>query len=173
MTPLNSKKMKHKIEDIEKSDLSEHKTKSQEIEKHVGKKIKLFRQLKGLSQSEIASQLGITFQQFQKYESGKNRIPVSRLIKLAEIFNVNMTVFFENTVNVMFEDIMGKNPNQLQEDVVPVQVHSQHSQKTQQYSESLNTDLENLVANFKLIEDESVRKHVAMLVASLAENKKS
>jgi transcriptional regulator with XRE-family HTH domain len=167
MTLLNTKKMKNKIDDIEKPSYSASKTKSHEIEKHVGKKIKLFRQLKGLSQSEIAVHLGITFQQFQKYESGKNRIPVSRLIKLAEIFNVNMTVFFDNTVNVIFEDIMNKNTTQLNEEVVPVQVHTAKT-NNENNLDDLSDELQTIIANFKSIQDPGVRKHIAMLVESLA-----
>ena len=169
MALLNNEKMKKNEAGFNTTNL---KSKSQEIEKHVGKKIKLFRQLRGLSQSEIAVHLGITFQQFQKYESGKNRIPISRLMKLAEIFNVNMTVFFENSVNVMFEDIMGKTANHLNEDVVPIEVTSVRQNNFQtQNNFTQDEDVMNLVKNFNSIKDAGVKKHILMLVKSLSEEK--
>nr|WP_247885122.1 helix-turn-helix transcriptional regulator [Azospirillum brasilense] len=51
--------------------------------------------LAGLSQSDVASALGLTFQQLQKYERGFNRVSASRLFKLAQFFRVPVSVFFE------------------------------------------------------------------------------
>ena len=175
MTSFNQKMENIKNEGVEATS-NNLKSKSHEIEKHVGKKIKLFRQLRGLSQSEIAAHLGITFQQFQKYESGKNRIPISRLMKLAEIFNVNMTVFFENSVNVMFKDIMQKKSNHLSEEVLPIEVSSNKLSSLQSdeiHSFSNNEEVMNLVSNFQSIKDVGVRKHISMLVKSLSEEKNS
>ena len=169
MALLNNENMKKNETEFNATNL---KNKSQEIEKHVGKKIKLFRQLRGLSQSEIAVHLGITFQQFQKYESGKNRIPISRLMKLAEIFNINMTVFFENSVNVMFEDIMNKTSNHLNEDILPIEVTSAKVNNFQtQNNLTHDEDTVNLIKNFNLIKDAGVKKHILMLVKSLSEEK--
>ncbi len=147
------------------------KVKNHDIEKHVGKKIKLFRQLKGFSQSDVAVHLGITFQQFQKYESGKNRIPISRLMKLAEIFGVNMSVFFENSVNVMFEDVMQKASNQLKEDVNSIESPSIKNASNSEFTQDEET--QNLIKNFKSIKDIGVRKHISMLVNSLSEEHKA
>ncbi len=47
-----------------------------------------------MSQSELASQLGVTFQQVQKYEKGQNRIGAGRLFEIARIFNVQIQAFF-------------------------------------------------------------------------------
>lgn len=51
--------------------------------------------LAGLSQSDVAQSLGLTFQQLQKYERGFNRVSSSRLFKLAQFFRVPVSVFFE------------------------------------------------------------------------------
>jgi transcriptional regulator with XRE-family HTH domain len=151
----------------------ENKLHDAEIAKNVGRKIKFFRQLKGLSQSEIAVHLGITFQQFQKYESGKNRIPVPRLMKLANIFGVKMSIFFENTVNVMFEDMMGVKANRLNDSYTPLEFSSVTKE-----SESLNPtkvnfqqdeELGTLVKYFTAIPEESVRKNILTLLKSLSE----
>lgn len=65
------------------------------IDVHVGSRVRLRRTLIGLSQSELASILGLTFQQVQKYENGANRISASRLYKVAEALSVPVSFFFD------------------------------------------------------------------------------
>ena len=48
-----------------------------------------------MSQEELASALGITFQQVQKYEKGSNRIGASRLFEMAQILGVSIQFFFD------------------------------------------------------------------------------
>jgi transcriptional regulator with XRE-family HTH domain len=59
----------------------------------------------GMSQSNVADALGITFQQLQKYEKGMNRISASRLQHLAQIFRVPVTFFFEGAPHVPDEEL--------------------------------------------------------------------
>lgn len=136
------------------------------IEKNIGKKIKLLRQLKGFSQSDIATHLGITFQQFQKYESGKNRIPITRLMTLASIFGVNMNVFFENSINVLFEDMTTttSSKNTVKEESSDLE----YSNNKEAVSSSSAKEIESLINSFKNIQDEDAKKHIAMLIKSLA-----
>jgi Predicted transcriptional regulators len=54
----------------------------------VAERIRTHRKALGLSQTELAEKLGLTFQQIQKYEHGTNRIGAGRLYELAGIFNV-------------------------------------------------------------------------------------
>jgi len=53
------------------------------------------RQLLGMSQERLAEQIGVTFQQVQKYEKGINRIGASRLQKIAEVLRTSPAFFFE------------------------------------------------------------------------------
>ncbi len=53
------------------------------------------RLLVGMSQEKLGEQLGITFQQIQKYEKGANRIGASRLQQIAKILAVPVEFFFE------------------------------------------------------------------------------
>jgi transcriptional regulator with XRE-family HTH domain len=55
------------------------------IDVEVGQRIRIQRTALGLSQTALAHQLGVTFQQVQKYEKGKNRIGAGRLTKIADI----------------------------------------------------------------------------------------
>ena len=65
------------------------------IEKKIGLKIKRIRKSWGLSQSELAERIGISFQQIQKYENGSTKISVMRLQQISEALGVNITAFFE------------------------------------------------------------------------------
>ena len=64
------------------------------VDVYVGQRIRLKRSLLQLSQEELARQLGITFQQVQKYERGANRVSASRLFEIATILNVPVSFFF-------------------------------------------------------------------------------
>ncbi len=66
------------------------------VDVHVGGRIKLRRQLLGLSQSALAEALGLTFQQVQKYEKGANRVSASRLLHIASILKVPILFFFDD-----------------------------------------------------------------------------
>lgn len=54
------------------------------IDVYVGEQIRKIRLLRGMTQQELAKDIGVRFQQIQKYESGYNRVSASRLVKIAE-----------------------------------------------------------------------------------------
>ena len=56
------------------------------------------RKLFGLSQTALGEELGLTFQQVQKYERGTNRVSSSRLFELTRILGVPVSYFFEDTI---------------------------------------------------------------------------
>ena len=66
------------------------------IDIHVGARVRMRRFLVGMSQGRLAEQLGVTFQQVQKYEKGMSRISASRLQTIANVFEVPVSFFFEN-----------------------------------------------------------------------------
>ena len=65
------------------------------MDKVVGRNIRTCRQARGLSQTDLADKLGITFQQIQKYEKGVNRVGSGRLFHIGSILSVPITSFFE------------------------------------------------------------------------------
>ncbi|MBJ7447284.1 MAG: helix-turn-helix transcriptional regulator [Brevundimonas sp.] len=65
-----------------------------DIDAYVGSRISLRRSAMGLSQTALARQLGISFQQVQKYETGINRISASRLHRVAMILGTSVESFF-------------------------------------------------------------------------------
>jgi len=65
------------------------------VDRHVGALIRAKRKAMGMSQSELAEALGITFQQIQKYERGANRVSSSKLYEIAQKLNTPLADFFE------------------------------------------------------------------------------
>lgn len=70
------------------------------IENNVAGRIRLRRGLLGMSQSDLARALGITFQQVQKYERGSNRVSIGKMYRMAEILDVPLTFFFDGLDDV-------------------------------------------------------------------------
>ena len=61
----------------------------------LGKKVRARRLTLGLTQSQLASKIGVTFQQVQKYEKGTNGVSSAKLIYIAHALQVPITYFFE------------------------------------------------------------------------------
>jgi transcriptional regulator with XRE-family HTH domain len=61
----------------------------------VGRHVRALRMSRGLSQTELANRIGVTFQQVQKYEAGSNRISMGRLTRVAELFGVSVPYLLE------------------------------------------------------------------------------
>jgi transcriptional regulator with XRE-family HTH domain len=70
------------------------------VDKHVGSRVRLRRMMLNMSQTKLGDELGLTFQQVQKYEKGKNRISASRLQQTADALQVPVTFFFEGAPSV-------------------------------------------------------------------------
>ncbi|MBI3676386.1 MAG: helix-turn-helix transcriptional regulator [Proteobacteria bacterium] len=65
------------------------------VDSQIGMRLRVRRMLVGMSQEKLGEQLGLTFQQVQKYEKGTNRISASRLFQTAHILGVRIEYFFE------------------------------------------------------------------------------
>jgi transcriptional regulator with XRE-family HTH domain len=66
------------------------------IDIHVGRRVKLRRTILHISQEQLAGDIGVTFQQVQKYESGHNRVSASRLFDISRVLNCPISYFFED-----------------------------------------------------------------------------
>lgn len=73
------------------------------IDTHVGSRIRLRRKTLGISQEKLADQLGLTFQQVQKYERGANRVSASKLYEIARALQSSIAFFFEGLADPMGE----------------------------------------------------------------------
>lgn len=61
----------------------------------LGAKIRVFRLQAGFTQEKLAEELGITFQQIQKYERGITKVNLAKLQRLAEVLKLPVAAFFE------------------------------------------------------------------------------
>lgn len=71
-----------------------------EVDKHVGERVRLARLSRGLSQEKLADAIGVTFQQVQKYENGHNRISASRLYACARYLGVDILYFYQDVEKI-------------------------------------------------------------------------
>ena len=77
------------------------------VDVHVGQRLKQIRTLRRMSQTDVAKQLELSFQQIQKYEIGSNRIAASRLYELSKILDVPTSYFFEGLQDKDGEEVKG------------------------------------------------------------------
>ena len=76
------------------------KTKKDQVDVYVGRRVREARISSGLSQTKLADALDISFQQVQKYEIGVNRVAPSRLTVIAKMTGRNVDWFFSDTEGV-------------------------------------------------------------------------
>ena len=122
------------------------------IDKHVGSRVRMRRMMVSMSQEKLGEQLGITFQQIQKYEKGTNRIGASRLQQISIVLGVPVAFFFEGA------PIVGPEGEGFSEEQSPAYV-----------SDFLATsDGLTLTRNFMRIADPKVRRRIVDLVIAIA-----
>lgn len=130
-----------------------------QIDVHVGRRVRLRRMLKGISQEKLGERLGLTFQQIQKYERGINRIGASRLFEISRILDIPIGYFFDDmpaeiAVSVMgeqaFTSAQEKRVTALDADVL------------------LSKETTTLLRAYHMIEDPEVRRRALDLLRSLA-----
>jgi transcriptional regulator with XRE-family HTH domain len=68
---------------------------AQKIDKIIGRNIRIHRLAKKMSQTELGEQLGVSFQQVQKYENGTNRVGSGRLYQIAAILGLHVSTLFK------------------------------------------------------------------------------
>ncbi len=126
------------------------------VDFHVGQQLRMRRSLLGLTQEEIASATGLTFQQIQKYEQGKNRVSASRLFQLSQLLNVEPNFFFESSVTHKDQPRMMN----LAEDQEPFKSVDRMN----------NRETIELLRTYYAIEDEKMRRNVLKIIKQMAEN---
>ena len=75
--------------------MKENKKRPNPIDTHVGSRVRLRRNMLGMSQEKLGERLGLTFQQVQKYEKGINRVGASRLFDLSQVLGVPVQFFYD------------------------------------------------------------------------------
>jgi len=75
-----------------------------DIDLHLGKRLRRRRRLLGLTQQQLANSVGIRFQQIQKYECGANRISAARLWQLAGALETPVSYFYDGLADAVRAD---------------------------------------------------------------------
>lgn len=145
---------------INKSEPTKKKGRANSIDENVGMQLRQRRSLLGLSQERLAEQVGITFQQIQKYENGANRISASRLYEFSKVLDIPVTFFFENSNDTGLRAVTGFAENEQAEFEGPEDVMKR--------KETLE-----LIRVYYSIENPKLRKDLFKLVKSMAENLKN
>ncbi|MEL6297878.1 MAG: helix-turn-helix domain-containing protein [Pseudomonadota bacterium] len=125
------------------------------IDAHVGSRLRLRRMLLDISQEKLGDQLGLTFQQIQKYEKGMNRIGASRLYEMSRILGVGVDFFYED-MNGLAESANGSHVGGFAEDSEGDVVGFMKSREGIELNRA-----------FASIDDPKVRRSVIELVRSL------
>jgi len=74
------------------------------VDIHVGQRVRQRRWMLGMTQEQLATSVGIKFQQIQKYETGANRVSASRLWDIAATLGVPVAFFFEGLEKTQLDD---------------------------------------------------------------------
>lgn len=127
------------------------------VDIHVGARVRLQRTLLGMSQDTLGKALGLTFQQIQKYERGANRMGSSRLFKIANLLEVNVSYFFDE-----MPEGMGSQPIGTSEE--PAIFQDGHI---------LRRETLELVRSYNNIKEPEVRKRLYDLLISIGEAQSS
>lgn len=125
------------------------------IDVHVGSRLRTRRIVVGMSQEKLGDQLGLTFQQVQKYEKGLNRIGASRLYAISRILGTSIQYFFEDMPSDLAE---GGDPTS-------APVSAEETQMTRFVNSPEGVQL-NLA--FSRIQDSATRRRLTELVRTLA-----
>lgn len=129
------------------------------IDRHVGRRIKSRRLIRGLTQEDLAIAVSLSFQQVQKYERGANRVSAGRLYELSKALRVPIQYFFDE-----YEEDRGPGgQSNLREDEIDFEGVDRMG----------DTELSQLVRSFVKIRSLSVRRSFIKLVASLVEDEHS
>jgi transcriptional regulator with XRE-family HTH domain len=129
---------------------------SHPTDKHVGSRVRMRRMTLGMTQERLGDELGLTFQQVQKYEKGTNRISASRLQHLSKILGVPVPFFFEGVPNA------------------PHSTHRSEAPSTRYVTDFLaNHQGHALVRAFVQIKNPVVRRAIVRMVETLVADKDS
>ncbi|MCP1839126.1 transcriptional regulator with XRE-family HTH domain [Bradyrhizobium sp. USDA 4524] len=64
------------------------------IDKIIGANLRFYRLMRGMTQERLGLEVGLSFQQIQKYENATNRVTVSTLINISNVLNLPMVMFW-------------------------------------------------------------------------------
>lgn len=136
------------------------------IDVHVGQRIRLRRNLVGMTQEQLASSVGVTFQQIQKYERGFNRVSASRLFDIGHVLSVPISFFFQDVSSQIAEERYGSVPDTFEGAAAGFQLAEDEAFDDDPLS---RTETLELVRNYWKIRNEKARSQVFALIKAMAQ----
>lgn len=79
-----------------------------EFDRLLGRRLKFYRNALSLSQKDMASKLNISYQQYQKYETGRNKVSISRLVEICDIYRIFPDKFLSSVLGSFLGDSSSK-----------------------------------------------------------------
>lgn len=137
------------------------------IDVHVGQRIRLRRNLVGMTQEQLASAVGVTFQQVQKYERGFNRVSASRLFDIGHVLSVPISFFFQDVDPKIAQERYGTLPETFEK--AGGGLHLSESESFADDPLSRTETLE-LVRNYWKIRNEKARSQIFALIKAMAQS---
>ncbi|MBE2191653.1 MAG: helix-turn-helix transcriptional regulator [Alphaproteobacteria bacterium] len=136
------------------------------VDVFVGQKLRSRRNLIGITQENLAEAAGITFQQVQKYEKGRNRLSASRLFQFSRVLDVPVAYFFDgffaSDTQIGIQEGFAENE---QEDF---------SDEQAEREDILNSkETIDLVRTYYTIKDDKLRRDFLKMLKQMAKNFKS
>lgn len=85
----------------------ESQKKANSIDVYVGGRVRYYRQMRSMTQAELAKELNVTLQQINKYESGHIRMAGSTIVKICNVLSCHIFGLFEQYMVSEEEAIKG------------------------------------------------------------------
>lgn len=136
------------------------------VDVHVGSRLRMRRNLVGLSQEQLGKSLGLTFQQIQKYERGINRMGSSRLFQIAKTLSVPVAYFFEEIPESIA--LSAGQPGFAENEQEPLNTAS-GSEKQSDYDILRRRETLELIRAYYRIQDTKQRRKVYELIRSMSD----
>ncbi len=121
-----------------------------EIDNHIGQRLKFRRLLMGKTLDDVGKIVGVSFQQIQKYERGQNSVSCSKLFYLSQALKVEPSYFFEQLNNASTS-------------------LSDNSANFEHNISGNDKELISMIKSYTSIKDATIRKKIVDLVKSLSE----
>lgn len=105
----------------------------------------------GLTQSQLAEKINISYQQIQKYEKGESQLNIPRFLEIARALEIAPGQLFDKLFNQKIKEPSGH----------------YHPDKKQELK--VTPEEKKLVAYFRGIKKSSLRNHILKLLKSISE----
>jgi transcriptional regulator with XRE-family HTH domain len=123
--------------------------------KKLGRRIRLLRVASNFSQAELAERIGVSFQQVQKYESGKSELSITRLLGISE------------ALGVAPDEIMGVYPSTVREGEEGARGEGWDRDEDKRIAVALTTDELELLTALRKIKNPALRKSLMDLINNI------